>query len=325
MDIVAPPTLRNCRVTVMAPARLHMGFMDLNGGLGRSFGSLGLTISALATVVEAEAATTMSVDGPETERVLKIAQHLADLHQRPVGARITVKQAIPAHVGLGSGTQLAMAVGTALAQVNGWQLTPRTIAEVSSRGARSGIGIGAFEVGGFLVDGGKAPGDTLPPQIIAHAAFPETWRVMLIFDQRRAGIHGSQEASAFRALPPFPADAAAHLCRLVMMQLLPALAEEDFARFGDAVGTLQRVVGDHFAPAQGGRFTSPAVTEVLAWLESEGIAGVGQSSWGPTGFAILACEQQAQALLSRARARWGDVAELSFMLCEGRNSGARIS
>jgi len=32
------------QVTVAAPGRLHLGFLDPDGSLGRSFGSLGLTI-----------------------------------------------------------------------------------------------------------------------------------------------------------------------------------------------------------------------------------------------------------------------------------------
>ena len=31
-------------VEVFAPARLHLGFLDLQGGLGRSYGSIGLAI-----------------------------------------------------------------------------------------------------------------------------------------------------------------------------------------------------------------------------------------------------------------------------------------
>ena len=331
INIVSPsgmPTTRDARtadqcVSVLAPARLHLGFMDLHGGLGRSFGSLGLTVSTLATVVEAEPAATLAVEGPEAARAQRIAERLAAHHGTACRGRITVRQAIPAHVGLGSGTQLALAVGTALAAINGWPATPRDIAAVAARGARSGIGIGAFETGGFLVDGGKGDDDALPP-VIARSDFPEDWRILLIFDRRRAGIHGSSESSAFAALPRFPADAAAGLCRLVLMQLLPALAAADLGRFGEAVGTLQRVVGDHFAPAQGGRFTSPAVSAALAWLANEGIAGIGQSSWGPTGFAIVADEEQGQALLRHATTRWGARGELSFMLCAGRNSGALI-
>src|SRR5258708_25991378 len=83
---------------------------------------------------------------------------------------------------------------------------------------------------------------------------------------------------------------ASHLCRLMLMQALPAMAERDIESFGNAIGELQRITGDYFAPAQGGRFASPAVAEVLAWFESQGIAGIGQSSWGPTGFAIVAGE-----------------------------------
>src|ERR1700680_1975654 len=36
-------------VTVTAAARLHLGFLDLNGGLGRRFGSIGLAIDAPRT------------------------------------------------------------------------------------------------------------------------------------------------------------------------------------------------------------------------------------------------------------------------------------
>jgi predicted sugar kinase len=108
------------------------------------------------------------------------------------------------------------------------------------------------------------------------------------------------------------------------MQALPALAERDIQKFGSAIGELQRVTGDYFAPAQGGRFASPAVAEALAWFESRGIAGVGQSSWGPTGFAIVDAESRANELVRDARARWGEAGPLQFMGCGGRNRGADI-
>ena len=86
------------------------------------------------------------------------------------------------------------------------------------------------------------------------------------------------------------------------MQLLPGIATADLGAVGAAVGEIQRRVGDYFAPAQSGRFTSPAVSEVLAWLEAEGITGVGQSSWGPTGFAILADDGARRGVAGRGRA-----------------------
>ncbi|NJD36252.1 MAG: GHMP kinase [Betaproteobacteria bacterium] len=318
-----PFTARAARITVVAPARLHLGFMDLNGDLGRSFGSLGLTISSLRTVVEAEAAEVMSVEGEDSARALRIAERLSSLQEMPGSARIVVRQTIPAHAGFGSGTQLALAVGTALARVNGWDLPPRTIAQLSGRGARSGIGIGAFETGGFIVDGGRGA-DDVPPHVISRLSFPDSWRILLVFDNHEQGIHGSNESAAFDALPKFPVESAAHLCRLVMMRLLPSLADADIVGFGRAVTALQQTVGDHFAPAQGGRYASPAVSEALAWLESEGAAGVGQSSWGPTGFAILGNEHEAERLLRQAQERWPQSGRLSFMVCRGMNSGASI-
>src|SRR6185295_7964183 len=106
-------------------------------------------------------------------------------------------------------------------------------------------------------------------------------------DRTLQGLHGEQELAAFRALPVFPESVSAQLCRLMLLQGLPALLEGDAEDFGLAIGELQRVIGDYFAPAQGGRFTSPRVAEALTWLEREGLAGVGQSSWGPTGFAVV--------------------------------------
>jgi beta-ribofuranosylaminobenzene 5'-phosphate synthase len=318
-----PFTARGAQITVVAPARLHLGFMDLNGDLGRSFGSLGLTISNLKTVVEAEAADAMSAEGEDCARALRIAERISSVQGMPGNARIVVRQAIPAHAGFGSGTQLALAVGSALARVNGWDMPPRTIARLSGRGARSGIGIGAFETGGFIVDGGRGADDS-PPHVVSRLSFPEAWRILLVFDSLDQGIHGGNESAAFEALPKFPAESAAYLCRLVMMQLLPSLADANIVDFGRAVTALQRTVGDHFAPAQGGRYASPAVAEALAWLESQGAAGVGQSSWGPTGFAILATELEAERLLRRARERWPDSGRLSFMVCRGLNSGATI-
>jgi predicted sugar kinase len=146
--------------------------------------------------------------------------------------------------------------------------------------------------------------------------------VLLIFDPKNGGLHGSAEYEAFRVLPQFPERLAADLCRLMLMQALPALAEADLPRFGEAVTELQRRVGDYFSPVQGGRFSSPHVASALAWLEAAGIAGFGQSSWGPTGFAFAASPAEGEALMAEAERRWGG--SLRFKLVKGRNRGADI-
>ncbi|WP_448187986.1 beta-ribofuranosylaminobenzene 5'-phosphate synthase family protein [Azospirillum sp. sgz301742] len=309
-------------VRVTAPARLHLGFVDMNGCLGRRFGSLGLTLDGIATTIRARPADRLRAVGPSAERALRAAQALCGRFGWPECAELTVEEAIPEHVGLGSGTQLGLAVGTALGHLYGHPLPVRTLAAELERGARSGIGIGAFENGGVILDGGRGPGEA-PPPIVARLPFPEHWRVLLILHRDGQGLHGGAEAQAFQALPPFPAERAGHLCRLMVMAALPALAEADAEIFGRAVGELQRTVGDHFAPVQGGRFTSPQVADALAWLEAEGIPGVGQSSWGPTGFAIIGDAERATALQITAKRRWKGTA-LEFQLCRGRNDGAVV-
>ena len=311
------------RITVSAPARLHLGFLDLHGGLGRSFGSLGLTLSELSTDIHIEPGVELRVEGPEAERAEKFARRLLDRFGAGQGAHISIEQSIPAHIGLGSGTQLALAIGMALSRLHDWHLEARTIAALADRGARSGIGIGAFNTGGFLVDGGKtAHGEA--PRIVTRAEFPSQWRVLLIFDQHTQGLHGEAELAAFRDLPEFPEGSAGELCRLALMQVLPALLEADFASFSSAIGRIQRTVGDYFAPAQGGRFASPLVAKVLSWLEAQGVTGLGQSSWGPTGFAVLASETQAHSVLRAAQARWGEAGLLHFQVCAGLNRGAVV-
>ncbi|HQR51984.1 MAG TPA: beta-ribofuranosylaminobenzene 5'-phosphate synthase [Burkholderiales bacterium] len=315
--------VRQESVMVAAPARLHLGFMDLSGGVGRRFGSLGLTLDSVRTRVIATPADGLEAEGPQRLRVRRLLEVLREATGVRRGIRVVVTEAIPEHAGLGSGTQLALAVGCVFARLFGLALAPREIAGMLDRGARSGIGIGAFEHGGFLVDGGRGAVDA-PPPITSRIEFPENWRVLLILHPSAQGLHGAAEKSAFRALPPFPEARAAHLCRLVMMSLLPALAEHDLFEFGRAVQELQRVIGDHFAPAQGGRFASAPVASALARLEAEGVSCVGQSSWGPTGFAVVESEAVAAQAVD-ALEREFTATGLTFEITRGRNRGGEIA
>lgn len=323
-DPTGPPPRR---VRVRAPARLHLGFLDLDGGLGRRFGSLGLAVEGVATELSVAHAAAARVEGvAEVERAGRALALLGAAAPLPPLA-VRVEAAIPAHAGLGSGTQLGLALGTAAARLAGLPLGTRAIARALGRGARSGVGLGAFDRGGFVLDGGRRPDDPEPPPVTARLPFPEAWRLLLVLDRGRQGLHGAGEAGAFAHLPPFPPALAGELCRRVVMQLLPGLAGADFAAVGEAVGAIQRGVGDHFAPAQGGgRFASPAVAEVLAWLEAQGLTGVGQSSWGPTGFAILPDEAAAQALRRAAAGRTaGRTAGLELVATRARNRGAEVA
>lgn len=310
-----------CCVHVKTTARLHMGFIDMQGGLGRRFGSIGLSLDKPVTSLTAQSAGGFSAKGPRAARAVECAIKFARETGLSGGAHFEIAEAIPEHAGLGSGTQLAIAVGVALARLYGLDMSARDVAALTSRGTRSGIGIGAFEQGGLLVDGGRGESPH-PPPIVARMDFPPEWRVLLVYDPECEGVHGRQEMQAFGELPEFPGAQAAHIARLVLMQALPAVAERDLKNFGMAISELQRIVGDYFAAAQGGgRYASPAVAEAMTWLEAEGVRCVGQSSWGPTGFAVVGSEAHAAQLLQGLNDR---ATGLRYEICCARNEGGVV-
>jgi beta-RFAP synthase len=319
-NVSAAPA-RSREAIVTATARLHFGFLDPSGRSAHPFGSFGLSLDRPRTRLVLRRAERFAVSGPEGERAGRYLDEIAASCGIEATYALHIDEAIPPHAGLGSGTQLALAVGTAFAALEGLPLAPREIAAWLGRGARSGIGIAAFLQGGAVLDEGPREGRL--PKLVARVPFPPSWRVLLIFDEETKGLAGASETLAFDTLPDFPASETEALSRAITQGALPALAAGDFATFCRHVGALQACMGAYFAPAQGGVYASPRVAEALAWLRNEGIIGLGQSSWGPTGFAFAASRAEGEDLLGRLRARFKHPG-LSFGLAQGRNEGARI-
>ncbi|HUD25898.1 MAG TPA: beta-ribofuranosylaminobenzene 5'-phosphate synthase family protein [Burkholderiaceae bacterium] len=311
------------QIRVIAPARLHFGFVDLHGGLGRRFGSLGLAIERPMVRLRAFHGSGMEAIGPGAERVARALNALQQRYGIGPGVRVEIEEAIPPHAGLGSGTQITLAAAAAVCALSALSVPVTELARVLQRGARSGIGSGVFELGGFVVDGGRGDQDRAPP-VISRLPFPEEWRVVLAFDPELTGLHGEREAAAFRDLPQFPEREAERLARLVLMQLLPALAEARLDQFGAALTELQRTIGDHFAPAQGGRYASRRVESTLQQLAGYGAAACGQSSWGPTGFAIFGGQAAAEAAIERLCGSPQDAPPASVQVVRGCNRGAQM-
>ncbi len=309
-------------VAVHATARLHLGFLDLNGSIGRRFGSLGVALDGPATKLSLARAPVQHVSGPEH---LRAATHLETMRQHLSLSNqyeLILEEAIPAHAGLGSGTQLALAVAAALRRLEGFDLDIPGDAERLQRGARSGAGAALFAQGGLIVDGGHGTRKGTPP-VLAHLTFPDAWRVIIVMDKGIKGVHGDQERAAFAALPQFSEAAAGAVCRHVLMQALPAIVENDIGQFGAAITQIQTILGDYFAPAQGGRYTSRAVGTIMTALAQAGAHGLGQSSWGPTGFAFTESESDARDLVARISQNAADL-HLDVLICKGMNRGAKI-
>jgi len=292
------------RVRVRAPARLHFGVLDLRGMLGRRFGGMGAAVPAPALELEAERADGFFVSGPDADRALGFAKRYGDSAGIPGGARIRITRAMPAHSGLGSGTQLALSVARALAELYGQPHDAATLARQVSRGARSGVGTWLFERGGFVLEGGRREGTGLAP-LLTRLPMPESWRCVVAVPATSAGLSGEAEAEAFRTLPPPPEREVEHVAHLVLMQLLPALVEADLADFGAALAEVQHVTGQWFAASQGGPFAPGPTAQLIARFRESGAAGVGQSSWGPAVYGLAGSDGAADRLAGIAKEQVG--------------------
>ncbi|HET9645756.1 MAG TPA: beta-ribofuranosylaminobenzene 5'-phosphate synthase family protein, partial [Burkholderiaceae bacterium] len=270
-------------VQVHAPGRLHLGFLDPAATLGRRFGSIGLAIEGPETVVELSAGgdhlDRFSADDASARIELPRArEHLERLRQatrclQPLQLRL--RCTLPSHAGLGSGTQLALAVGRAFCTLFQLPIESVQLAALTGRGLRSGVGIAAFDSGGLLVDGGPRA-DGTPAALLARLPVPASWRVLLAIDPRMRGLSGGEERAALAELSPLPREAAAEICHEVLMRVLPGAAGNEFEPFAAGLTRIQRILGEHFAPAQHGRlYTSGAVDRLMEWIDDHALAGLG--------------------------------------------------
>lgn len=318
-------------IRVQAYSRLHFGFLGLGATCAedealpaRQFGGAGLMVQAPGVRLTSVPAPDWSATGPLAERALAFARCFAQSappeYVRP--QHLIIDPCAPEHVGLGTGTQLGLAVAQALAHA--WELPVLEAAELArrvGRGRRSALGIHGFAHGGFLVEAGKRTPEAIAP-LVARADFPEDWRLVLALPPGKPGLHSREEVQAFQQLPP-QASAALRtdtLCRLVLLGMLPALAERDLPAFAGALYEFNRTVGEAFAAVQGGAH-GPRSTELVRFLRLQGIDGVAQSSWGPVVCAVVEDDTRALNLAERLRKSFDAILVWCSSAC---NHGARV-
>jgi beta-RFAP synthase len=291
-------------VRVRTPARLHLGLIDLHGGLGRAFGSIGVAIDRPATVISVVRNEEVEISGPYAPWVRELVARFLKAYRVGGGCRVLVEEAIPRHVGLGSGTQMSLAVGVALTKLHNLDLSIESLALTMGRGTVSSVGVGAFRWGGFICDGGhrvdhrgvvKAERGVLPP-ILFHHPLPEEWRFVVAVPKEGQGLSGPQEKQAFEALPKPPERLVERMARLILVRMLPGLVEGDIEAFGEALTEVQRLTGEVFKPLQGGTYRSRLVEEGVNLMLRSGAYGAGQSSWGPTFYGLTVGDRASRSL-----------------------------
>jgi beta-RFAP synthase len=311
---------------VSTGSRLHFGLFRLppagpwpSGE--RFYGGVGLMIERPGVGVVVQPANDWSASGPSAERALNVARRLAAA--RPALARphsIKVESCATEHAGLGTGTQLTLAVARSLAASAGMaDLAVTELARLTGRGRRSAVGVHGFVRGGLLIDGGKQSPEELAP-LVARADFHAEWRVVLLTPADAGPCwHGRGEDEAIAGAGPTADD---ELRRLAMGGMLPALAAGDLPGFADAVYEFNVRAGEPFRAAQGGTYCGEATAAIVAWLRERSVRGAGQSSWGPTVFGIVGNENEAEAIAAAARRKWGDA--VSVVVTAARHRGAEL-
>lgn len=294
-------------IRVVAPSRLHFGLFrvpiagEAETGM-RAFGGVGLMIDRPGVVVDVRPANSWQFEGMLASRAQTFAAHfmlsLPEERRRPF--QVLVERCPAEHTGLGVGTQLGLAVAKALAVACGEpEITSTELASRVGRGERSAIGVHGFDRGGLIVEGGKQFGEDVS-QLIEHVTLPEEWRVVLFTPHGADRWHGTEERRAFATAAPGNPDA---LRQLAEDGIVPAAADADLDAFGEAVYEFNRKAGEPFAAAQGGVYASNQISTLVAEVRALGVRGVGQSSWGPTVFALTSDSDSAMSLISRFRGR----------------------
>jgi beta-ribofuranosylaminobenzene 5'-phosphate synthase len=309
-------------VFVEASARLHFGVLDLRGAGGRWFGGIGAAASTPTLLVSALPSDVLTVEGEDASRASEYARQFLGFHHIRGGATLRVHRALPRHAGLGSGTQLALSVARALAELHSVSTEARDLARAVGRARRSAIGTWTFAGGGLVVEGGRRLDRDVCGPLLARLPFPLSWRCIVAVPEGKPGISGAEEAEAFARLPPPPERDVEHVAHLVLMALLPALADADLPAFGRTLSEIQEMTGRWFAPAQGGTFAPGQSAELVQRMREWNAVGVGQSSWGPAVYGIVEGESAGLELTNRVR-QWlgsrGAVYEGPF-----RADGARV-
>lgn len=342
------PAMTNS-VTVTTGSRIHFGLLTHRPKSGREFGGAGVMVDSPGWRITLSRAESDSlVASPEvlavhpdcltrTEKLLAklrsiVSARSAGSGNESVRVAVRIDSAIPAHQGLGSGSQLALAIARGFDRLRDTRLPVEELSRLAGRGGRSAIGTWGFALGGLLVDGGRVAEESVgdlavsgrirPAPLVARVDIPSDWRFVLLLPRESAGLSGADETAAFGRLKGMPDSATDRLCRIIVMQLVPSFEEAIFDEAAAAIGEYGRVAGEHFSAIQRGLFTHPKLPNVAAALAEAGATGLAQTSWGP-GCAVLCRDQAMAENVSRLAGTLGED-WLETRIVRGRNRGADV-
>lgn len=302
------------KLRVVTPSRLHFGMVNPFIRELRRYISAGVAISSPNNIVEIEESDELVITGCRSEEIASRVMDFARRHG--LHGLVRIEECIPQHVGLGSTTQLTLAVAYGLSLLNGLRVDPVDIAIEVGLGRYSGVGTYVFKHGGFIVDSGRKD-TTRFPGLLLRVDFPENW-VFIVVTPPGRGLTESREDSVFTSEEKIPLELvwrASHY----LLELATAVLDRDFDSFTRALSMLQESVGSMFSRYQGGVFSSYSI-DAIRLLREVGLEGVGQSSWGPSVYGVVNGLEEAEAILEKLRSR----TKWSIRIARPCNRGAHV-
>jgi beta-ribofuranosylaminobenzene 5'-phosphate synthase len=296
---------------IKTPSRIHMALIDMNGSFGRIDGSVGLALadggihmrakkSDVITVTERSGSSVKECGIDFSDYVQKAAQCLLP---KNTGIEIEFLSQVHRHAGLGSGTQIALSVASAVNDLYSLGKNVRELAQSVQRGGTSGIGVLAFEMGGFLMDCGHKASEkngflpssqstALPADLMLRMDFPN-WDVVIAIPPT-CGISGIAEKNFFQKHCPIPIEDVQKVSHIILIQMLPSLVEKDIEGFGNAINALQKVGFKKYEAA----IQPESVKATADIMLKSGLHGAGVSSFGPTVYGFSENKKQSEEIRS---------------------------
>jgi beta-ribofuranosylaminobenzene 5'-phosphate synthase len=246
-----------------------------------------------------------------------------------------LKRYFPSHVGLGSKTQLSLAIITAITKLKKHErLSVEKLTQFVQRGGTSGIGWRGFEMGGFILDGGhdfgkgkekesflpsSASFNSNPAITLSRHNIPDNWRFVLVIPNVKKGAYGDEEISVFQNYAPIPQREVNEVSHQIIMKIIPGIIKGDLKCFGDG---LKRIQSIGFKKIEI-NLQHKIVKDLLKFLEEYGLKAYGMSSFGPSVLGIVESDSEAEDLLKAVQKNQKNGGGHVY-ICKPNNTGAKI-
>ncbi|MFW9897170.1 MAG: beta-ribofuranosylaminobenzene 5'-phosphate synthase [Candidatus Thorarchaeota archaeon] len=327
---------------ITTPCRIHLSLIDENGYTGRVDGGIGLMLDRPNVVFEASnSAKEFKIEAHKYYResievINEIASKVFKMFNiSNKNFHFNLKRYFPSHVGLGSKTQLSLAIITAITKLKKYEkLSIEQLTQFVQRGGTSGIGWRGFDLGGFILDGGhdfghgkekenflpsSASPNSNPAITLIRHNIPDNWRFVLVIPNVKKGAYGDEEIRVFQNYAPIPQNEVNEVSHQIIMKIIPGIIKNDLECFGNG---LKRIQSIGFKKIEI-KLQHQIVKDLLKFFEDYGLNAYGMSSFGPSVVGIVESDSEAEELLKTVQKNQKNGGGHIY-ICKPNNTGAKI-